>query len=144
MKTLEFNRKSWHFWVATKIGDYSERSGDFCSYVRNVIGGLLLMGFLAVAATLLLFSIGREVWAIYTCHFTSVCTFGSFERAFAIFVCICVAVVSFIGLCIWNGNRMRAKRWAIERGDLPEPKPSFITTAYRALKDKTCFKVEFK
>jgi hypothetical protein len=143
MKTLEFKRNSWHYFLATKVGDYDEDSNDFCSYVRNFILGGAFLAAMSGVMLFLLYAIGRECYAFYTCFFTKACTYGSFESGFAIFVAIIALVVLIIWFCCWNGNRLRERRWAIEEGRLPQPKPSFVKTAYKSFKEKTCFRVEF-
>jgi hypothetical protein len=144
MKTLKFNSKSWHYWLATKIGDFYPEGGDFCSYIRHVILGALVSLFLVAAATFMLYALGREVYAAYTCWFTSVCTFGKFESAVATMACIAAALSAFIGLAVWYSNyRMRVRR-EIRNGLRSEPQPGFVKVAYKSVKGKTCFKVEFK
>jgi hypothetical protein len=144
MKTLKFNSKSWHYLLATKIGDFDEDGGDFCSYVRNVIFGALVALFAVAAASVVLYALGREVYAAYTCWFTSVCTFGKFESAVAAMACAVAAFSVFICLVVWYSNyRMRVRR-EIRNGLRSEPQPGFVKVAYKSIKEKTCFRVEFK
>lgn len=143
MKTLKFNSKSWHYFLATKIGDF-EDDGDFCAYVRSVIWGILGLLFLAAASAFVLYSLGREVYAAYTCWFTSVCTYGKFEQAVVTGVSIMAAVVGFIFALIWNSNRRMRIRNEIYSGKRAAPEPGFVKIAYKSIKEKTCFKVEFK
>lgn len=146
MKTLTFNSKSWHYWLATTIGDYSPNrtNKDFCAYTRSVIFGAGVVLILSAIALFLLYSTGREVYALYTCLFTKVCTFNKFEQMFATGVVIVAGVAGLMALFVWNENRKLAIRIAISNGTRPEPKPGFLKTAYKSLKEKTCFKVEFE
>lgn len=143
MKTLKFNSKSWHYFLATRIGDFDD-DGDFCAYVRSVICGILGLLFVAAAAAFVLYSLGREVYAAYTCWFTPVCTYGKFEQAVVTGVAIMAGVVGFIFALIWNINRRQRIRTEIYLGHRPAPQPSFVKLAYKSIKEKTCFKVEFK
>jgi hypothetical protein len=144
MKTLKFNSNSWHYWLATKIGDFNPYDGDFCSYVRHVIFGALAALFAGAAASGVLYALGREVYAAYTCWCTSVCTFGKFESAVAAMACAVAAFFALIGLAVWCSNyRMRVRR-EIRNGLRSEPQPGLVKIAYKSIKEKTCFKVEFK
>jgi hypothetical protein len=128
MKTLKFNSNSWHYWLATKIGDFYP----------------LVSLFMVAGASFVLYSLGREVYAAYTCWFTSVCTFGKFESTVATVACISAALSAVIGLLVWYSNyRMRVRR-EIRNGLRSEPQPGFVKVAYKSIKEKTCFKVEFK
>jgi hypothetical protein len=144
MKTLKFNSNSWHYWLATKIGDFYPEGGDFCSYIRHVILGALVSLFMVAGASFVLYSLGREVYAAYTCWFTSVCTYGKFERAVTTGVAILIGGVGAAVLMIWNSNRRMQIRIEIANGVRPEPQDSFVKTAYKSIKEKTCFRVEFK
>lgn len=146
MKTLKFNQNSWHYWLATKIGDFDTYggAGDFCSYVRNVIWGALALLFASAAASFVLYSLGRELYAAYTCWFTPVCTYGKFERAVTTGVAILIGVVGAAVLMIWDGNRRMQIRIEIATGKRPEPQDGFVKAAYKSIKEKTCFKVEFE
>lgn len=145
MKTLKLNQNTWHYWLATKVGDFDTYDGgDFCSYVRNVIWGALALLFACAVASFVLYSLGREIYAAYTCFFTPVCTYGKFEQAVATGVAILTGVVGAVALMIWNSNRRMAIRIAIANGSRPEPQDGFVKVAYKSIKEKTCFKVEFK
>jgi hypothetical protein len=144
MKTLKFNSKSWHYLLATKIGDFDEDGGDFCSYVRNVIFGVLLSLFLIAAASFVLYTLGREIYAAYTCWFTPVCTFDKFEQIAVLVACIAAAILGLIFLMVWNAERRARIREEIYMGMRVAPEPGFVKMAYKSIKEKTCFKVEFK
>jgi hypothetical protein len=144
MKTLKFNAKSWHYWLATKIGDFDADDGDFCAYVRSVIFGFFMLGLFGSCAFFLLYALGREVYAAYTCWFTPVCAYGNFERAFTIAVVVLAAIAGIVALCIWNENRKMKIRAEINKGLRQPSEPGFISMAYKSIKEKTCFKVEFK
>jgi hypothetical protein len=144
VKTLNFNKNSWHYRLATKVGDFDEEDGDFCSYVRNVTLGVFLSAMMVTMISIILYAIGREFYAAYTCWFTPVCTFGNFEKAVALTVAIAAGVVFTIFMLVWNSNRRRRIREEIYLGRRMAPQPGFVKTAYKSIKEKTCFKVEFK
>jgi hypothetical protein len=45
---------------------------------------------------------------------------------------------------VWYTDRRKRIREEIYSGIRPEPQPGFVKTAYKSIKEKTCFKVEFK
>jgi K+-sensing histidine kinase KdpD len=144
MKTLEFNANSWHYWLATKVASFDHDDSNFCAYVRSVLFGAFMISILAGFASAVLFAIGLEIRAFYTCFFTPVCTFGKNEQGIAIGFAILFAVIGLIGLMVWHRNRVERIRSEIYDGIRPEPQPGFISMAYKSIKEKTCFRVEFK
>ena len=143
MKTLKFNSKSWHYWLATKIGSYRPW-GDFCSYVRNVLGGLFVAAMLAAIASGILLAIGMEIRAAYTCWFTPVCTFGKPEQAIAMGAGILAFIAAAIFGMIQLQDYKERVRDEIHAGIRKRKEPGFVKMAYRSIKEKTCFRVEFK
>lgn len=144
MKTLELKEKSWHYFLAVVMGNYKTGRGDFCSYIRNVFIGLFFTSVCATIVSAILFAIGMEVRAMYTCWFTPVCTFGKDEQAIATGFAIIVLVVASIMLSIWYGNYQDDRRVEIECGIRQPRQPGFVALAYKSIKEKTCFRVEFK
>ncbi len=144
MKTLNFNKKSWHYWVATKMGDFDFTAGDFCAYLRSVFLGLFFLLVIAAFVALLMYFIGLELRAAYTCTFSKVCTFGKTEEAFADFVAGLTAFAGFLALCSRNEKRKARIRAELNSGVRKPQQPGFLAMAYKSLKEKTCFKVEFK
>ena len=149
MKALTFNRKSWHYWLATKVGGYKEYY-DFCAYVRSVIFGAIVMTMLLALGAAALYAVGRDVYALYTCQIAGwfgikmVCTYGPFEDVVSGFIVGILAVVIILYTVIKYMNYRESVLDKIRAGERPPKKPSFIKTAYRSIKEKTCYRVEFK
>lgn len=150
MKALTFNRTSWHYWLATKVGDYKEYHNDFCAYVRSVIFGAIVMTMISGLAIFAVYAVGRDVYALYTCHIAGwfgikmACTYGKFEDVVTgLIVCMAflVCLVWILIKLVQRGERISAE---IRRGERAERKPSFIKTAYKSIKEKTCFRVKFE
>jgi hypothetical protein len=144
MKTLKFNSKSWHYWLATRVSDFSLYNGDFCSYIRSVLWGAFVVTILTAASLFCLYALGRDIYAAYTCLFTKVCAYGKFEEAVTTAIVIVATIVVFIALCIWYQNRKDRIRDEINNGIREPSQPGFMSMAYKSVKEKTCFKVEFK
>jgi hypothetical protein len=144
MRTLKFKEKSWHYFLATTMGNFRPGRGDFCSYVRNAIFGSVLFSFLLIIASAALYGIGRELYAFYTCTFTNVCTFGKLEQAVVTIECILVALAAFIFAFIQFQNWRDKVEYEIDAGIRKRPEPGFVKMGYRSIKEKTCFRVEFK
>lgn len=145
MKTLELKEKSWHYFLAVTMGGYiPRRGGDFCSYIRNAVLGLFFMSIWATIVSLVLFAIGLEVRAMYTCWFTPVCMFGKDEAAIATGFAILAAIVAFGTSCVWYARYKERVGIEIECGERQPRQPGFVAMAYKSIKEKTCFRVEFK
>lgn len=154
MKSITLKKNSWHYWLATNIGDYKEYQNDFCAYVRSVlfsiIAGALIVTTFGGIGLFILYVIGREVHALFTCvisgwfGISTVCSYGKFEEAatsFLVGLAICAAIIAVIVFSCKRKERIRKEIYA---GRRKMPEPSFITLAYRSLKEKTCFRVEFQ
>lgn len=154
MKAITLKKNSWHYWLATNIGDYKEYQKDFCAYVRSVlfsiIAGAFIVALFGSIGLFILYAIGREVYALYTCvisgwiGISTVCSYGKFEDAttgaFA-GLAVCAAILAVIVLLYKRKERIRKEIYA---GRRKMPEPSFVALAYRSLKEKTCFRVEFQ
>jgi hypothetical protein len=48
MKSLTFNKNSWHYWFVNKTTNYFELNDgyDICSYTRAFIGGVFISLFM--------------------------------------------------------------------------------------------------
>ncbi len=139
MKPVTFSKKSWHYWLATNIGDFKTYSqNDMCSYVNNVIKGLLIvllastivLGCSATVISFLYHIIGKMLGLIHR-------SMEVYEGMGMMFVILALVVVVAMFGRDWLANR-REKQYA------SQTPPGFIKTAYRSFKDKVCFLVEFK
>lgn len=144
MKTLKFNSNSWHYCLATKVASFDERDSNFCAYVRSVFFGAFILSILAGMAGSVLYAIGLEIYAAYTCWFTTACTFGKNEQAIAIAFGVLLGVFCLIVLMIWHQRRKERIMSEIYDGIRQPPQPGFVSMAYKSIKEKTCFQVEFK
>lgn len=142
MKTINLKNKSWHYFLAVTMGNFRVSSGDFCSYVRNVIFGFIfsvmlatVVGFfgsalLAGAANLLLLAYHFFAGTAYVVP--SFLAFGT------VLLCAVLIVAGLAVAVIFTRNRLE------DRSIANEGKPdSFLKSAYKSLKDKVCFKVNF-
>jgi hypothetical protein len=145
---IQLNRKSWHFWLASKFGDYCYSEPEYqnvCTYTRCFLKGLIVfiistiltvfMG--AIFLGLPLFALG---WLIgYMFGFFSLFDPKSrlADTVFSGFLLSLMWIVFGIIFGIvkfWkNGKKFAAVK-----------QPSFLKVAYRSWKDKYCIKVEFK
>jgi hypothetical protein len=151
MKELNFSKNSWHYKLA-KLGEYNEYRPDFCHYVRSAIfGGIIGLMFLFVG-TMMMFFLG-DFFAYLAAMVTTGLWFNLDPHLGAQVIIGLLLIATAIGCLIsfhyFKEKRREAKQqklWeARERGEeIPEPKPSFIATAYTSLKDKTCFRVRFE
>lgn len=134
MKTLTFNRKSWHAKLA-KVAGYDFYHGDVCSYTRHVLGGSLLAAFLAAAAFVvsflaihMLLGIAFSLWyGIFL--FTDAGVFGLMIGS----------VIGLITAAHYLNEKLKERRW--ETRNKPD---GFVKNAYRGWKDKYCTKIEFR
>ncbi len=126
------------------MGDFDFSAGDFCAYLRSVLLGSFFLLVIAAFAALLMYFIGLELRAAYTCTFSKVCTFGKIEEAFAEFVAGIALMVGFVAICFQNEKRKNRIRHELNNGTRQPAKPGFVAMAYKSIKEKTCFKVEFK
>ena len=163
MKAIDINKKSWHFWLASKVGwresKYHKKlrtrvPTDFCYYVRRVILGIICASiwgsFIASVVGLYLYSGYFTVnWIMDMTHQ------GRFFKGppeitpFIVvnFVVIIVAVVLGVIWCRiqlleWRDKRGYAARLIARNQATTVPKePSFVQVAYTSIKDKVCFRI---
>lgn len=143
MQPIDLNRKSWHYWVATKCGELPKQtnSTDICSYVTEVFKGSLLLLVLGLAGGFLVAEIGSTIWWLTTRGFVWFSA-PAFVKASIVTITILLAlVVIFVSVATIAGwiEDYRYKRWV-----LPKKQPSFLKLAYRSFRDKFCLKVNFK
>ena len=148
MKTLNFNKKSWHYWFA-KMGDYDHSRPDFCHYVRSALMGMFFSAVISVFVAAAIYGTGDFIaWIIAMITtglwFNLVPDLGAFVIGGTLIFAGTIA--GLVGFSAFREKRRRAHfqklQDAIRNGkQLVEPTPSFIVTAYRTFKDKTCFKI---
>ena len=127
MKTFEFKLKSWHFWLANFGETRVYGTTDICSYIRNVLKGLLL--FIIFLLTigglggLLCFVVGNIIgWLFmdYQLHDASLFVGGL-----------------TLGFIVLIGS-------LVAKEEIQSKEPGVVRLAYRSWKDKFCARIEFK
>jgi hypothetical protein len=167
MKAIDIREKSWHFWLASKVGwresKYNKKlrthvPTDFCYYVRRVILGIICASIwgsvIAGLIGLYLYSGYFTVnWIVDMIHlgkfFPGPREIGPFLfiNGIALGVCLVLGIAWGGGqLLTWRYLRREARN-ALARqlsglGVAPVPKePSFVQVAYTSIKDKVCFRI---
>lgn len=125
------------------VGNFKPNSGDFCSYVRNVIWGatavLLLAGFVTFFGGMLLAGLINIGIYVYDWLFGHPYTItNAFVIAGSFMICLSVAVAAVFAI-LYFGREAYEKR----QENNPNKPDSFIKNAYTSLKNKVCFKVNF-
>lgn len=149
MKSLNFNRESWHFKVATKWGGFPKwfETTNICEYSRAVVKGSFLAlanGLLALVAI-----VGSLYWvAITIAWWTAGIVTGVFiEEPGPIVLSMIVGGAGLIAggtylihkVMVWNDVRKMNKS---NEARIAHPKPdSFVKKAWRSWMDKTCVRV---
>lgn len=138
---LTLNKKSWHYWIATKLGDHYDgnNTSDLCSYIKEIIRGILI----AILATAFGTAIGIFLLSpVY--HFVGV-LLGLIHRKM---IGMEEAGVMMWGFIIIVGTiaylKIKYDERKQELKNLPAKPPGVIKSAYRAWKDKVCLLITFK
>lgn len=138
MKSLKFNRKSWHYELAKHGGYDDSYKSDICEYTKAILKGIFSLFILLSAFALItfvvidmafgiVFSIISGMWLMGVAGMTGIVilVLGSF--VFSLF-----AISEYIGN--WNaGRRYKAS-------GQPD---SFVTHAYKSWKNRFCAKITF-
>lgn len=144
MNQVEFNRKSWHYRLATVYGQYRETNywgepdlsnSNICAYTKAVLWGFALaLAFTALAAVG-----GYMVIDFFSWLFAMYSVGGFIEPQ--IFALVIVSLLGFgiiIALGVWLTERRPIEKL------MGSVSNSFVGNAYEAFKDKVCFEVKFK
>jgi hypothetical protein len=138
MKELNFNKKSWHFFLANMNGSQQHKqSTDLCSYTRNALIG----AFIAVLCTIIFaFSAYIVVNMLFALVFSIaysavIMTEAAFVGWMAAF---CILMYLLLISVIEAASNRRMNR--VERNFKSKP-DGFIVNAYKGFKDKFCVKV---
>lgn len=159
MKAIKMNSKSWHYKIATNFGSYrswGSGSGDFCDYVRNFILGLFMLSIFCGLGLVALYFLVRLLWSGYTCWISRMfgtsmaCTFGNPEQitlGIVVFACFALLFIKGVTWLIeYEREKKHAQQIALLRGEIShkDVRPGFIVSAYRSIKEKTCYRIEFE
>lgn len=143
MKTLTFNKNSFHYKLAEFGGLDKWNSYDICSYTRRVVVGMLLMcvlgsifAFLANIIIQVVLGIGFSFWYRQD-------LFSDWGKAGMIMIVTSAAggIILFVPQMLWRAYQNRQAR--IAGLDLPVKPDGFIKTAYKSHKQKYCLRIDF-
>lgn len=145
MKTLTFNKNSWHHWIVwhyTNYNVYSPGKADICGYTRALLQGLFLISLAAWCVLLIITFILSPLLAL----FIHVKLLNDLVPV-AVFVWALIFMFGVVGTIsillkslikkIYNKIHSKEKK-------IKEKMPSAIREMYNHWKEKTCVKVEFK
>ena len=146
MKEVELSRKSWHYQVATRFGNYNERfdGNDICSYRSSVLVGLMaFMGFL-LAMLVVIWVVIVPVIGIYD-YFNNIVIPDRMIPALIMGGIIDIGLVG-IGIALLREHyvdRLHNNRIDYVIDNVIK-EPSYLSLWYRDFRDKICRKVIFK
>lgn len=139
MNTLELNRNSWHYRLATKYSNYREvdRWGypnvDFCEYTKKVFGGLMICFLIVVGCSLVgSMVLDFAMWIWFWLHEGFLDEPGGFAMGF-----IFTVFYSLILLIFFRFVKTAPKV-------ISKVEKSFLGLAYESFKDRVCFTIKFK
>ncbi len=158
MKSLTFNKSSWHYLLATKIGNYDPPrkyedsdelygdSGDICTYTRHVLLGALLLTLVGVIIACVGFALWHFIFGIIFSLLCGCYMFSDLGTIVLVVGSIFALSVGFFksvkAIGEWNYNRKMDKRKNYVNRP---PKPDgFMKHAYKSWKGKFCVQIEFK
>lgn len=140
MTAYEFDKSSWHYWVA-KMGGLSISSRhpetDLCSYIRKFIWGSIVVAFLSGLAFLVAFIEVHFIVALIVSAIQGIWVIEGWAQAGAILTGIITVLASGTGLAVWR-DEWKAKH----PKEMKVKEPGFITLAYRGWKDKYCIQIK--
>jgi hypothetical protein len=144
MQPIKLKRKSWHYWLASEFGDlnWNVDSGDFCTYVKEVIKGgaifLILLGgaiglaYLAFCSLRDLFNVARHYW------FAGPPAAITFAGSFMIGITIIFAILfCFAAIQNWRYDYKIKRLQGIKE-------PSFLSQAVNSIRNRVCAKFELE
>ena len=133
MKTLKFNRDSWHFKLVNTLFGYSVYEiSNICSYTRAVLFSLFLVTLVAILIAFGVFLIGDFLGYLIA----SILNFTFIEpEGTAIAVMMILFISSIVGIAFLIGK--------FSSRTLEKVSDSFIGEAYKSFKGKYCAKIKF-
>lgn len=149
MKTLTFNTKSWHRWIADFGMDYGSRPrSNICEYTRSFLLGLFWL--LVVVSVVCVFTIGMISFAA---DFFAWLAWMAINLAWIPPWIGSVVVLAVFGiiltlLLLWGLKELYlylAWRVRVKATQLAKEHPdSFVVAASISIKDKWCAKLEWQ
>jgi hypothetical protein len=142
MQTVNFSKTSWHYWMVKTFSSKPPKS-DLCAYIRQFIGSIILAVALAVVASLVVAFVGGGIIAGFVLLFQlfSGSAVG-ISNVFLVVGGIFDIVLLLFSVFVFGGTAASVA-WA-EHREKAGPSNNFVVLAYRTIKDKVCFKINFK
>ena len=134
MKTLKFNRDSWHYKLVNKVLEFNAvyDHADICSYTRKVLLAMLVLVLYSVAVLLTIYLAGNFFGYIVA----SIINFTFIDPNPE---AVIVGMFLFMGAVCWLARIIanQTPRVSDKISDI------FIGEAYKSFKGKYCAKIEF-
>lgn len=143
MKKFKVSKHSWHYRFQEYVDTQPYYREDFCSYWRGLV---LAIGIVSIVTLFIGFLLGMAVLASSV---TGVGIIAIWNTTFA--TSTLGGIVGVVpGAIFWGGiyGIMYLIRRAVTKGiehknEFALREPGIISTKYRSLKDRVCYKVEF-
>ena len=131
MNEIKFNKNSWHYWLATQVNyDPHVCNRDICTYLRYVLGGMLLIAFAVFLVSWALFFIADALAWVTACLV--------FWAWIDIGMGGVVLIAAAAALTVWG-------LWKIaEISATQTARSQFAQEAWRSIHDKACFPIKFE
>jgi len=145
MKTLTFNKNSWHHWIVwhfTNYNVYSPGKADICGYTRALLQGLFLISLASSGVLIAFIFLASPILDIFI-HFKALDEIAPIAlRVWCLIflggvLALFLMLLKFLIKKIYNKIHSKEKK-------IKEKMPSAIREMYNHWKEKTCVKVEFK
>jgi hypothetical protein len=134
MKTLKFNRDSWHYKLVNIVFGFNANydRADICSYTRKVLLAMFVVTLIAVIILFANYYLGNLIGYIIA----SIINLTIIDPDIGHII---VGAIFFNGACCWLAPIIANKtpRVCYKISD------SFIGEAYKSFKGKYCAKIEF-
>lgn len=148
MKTLKFDTKSWHWYLAHEVGNYvpSRHGENLCAYTRRVLLGAIKVAGAAAVVGVIVAGIGYLFWNLVFGIIFSILMHTWFftDEGMAVVVLSGVAT----GLALLYGLFRLVMRGLSNAAEAMkeatiEKKDSFAANAYDSWHNKFCARLEF-
>lgn len=149
MKTIMFKKDSWHFRLINYLDLYnSEDFNDLCSYskvlFKSIISALCILTFIIILITF--FIIYPVVYNIVILQYGYFDPPDTLIISMALWIIVLIVILCFyINYFIEKYLENKRKADYYKKYESTEPiKENLIKHLVKSIKDKVCFKIEFK
>lgn len=144
MKSLTFNKDSWHFRFVTTFTSWNRHfthDSDICEYTRQFLKALFICACCCFAGGLVIYSAVDAVMAILFLIFTGNWLIGPFGFMFLLISSALIIATAIL----WGIECIKDYRYNKRReNEDKEPKPDgFIKNAWKSHVGKYCVKIDF-